>query len=428
MRQQISLAEMSTVCQRAIASKQFDSVDSAVVFYDLSRLSERVTELKHAFPQDALHAVAAKANPLLSVLGRFRDWGTGVEVASLPELQIAESIGFIPSKIVFDSPAKTIEELAYALRLGVRVNLDSFSEVDRLEQCLAGHRCDSSVGLRLNPQVGTGKIGYTSTAGEYSKFGIPLSENRDRIIEAFKRLPWLRSLHVHVGSQGCPVRLIVEGVKVIVDFALELNQQLARENTPHHVEVIDIGGGLPVPYRRDIAGPTMGEYSSELKKACPALFDGTFKVITEFGRFINANAGWTLSRVEYVKTQKGIATAIIHVGAEQFVRKCYNPNDWHHDLFVLDRNGKQKEGNEREYAIAGPLCFSGDLLAASTRLPEIEEGDYVAICDTGAYTLSMWSRYNSRHVPKVIGYTNNGESFEILKKRESFEDIKRFWS
>jgi diaminopimelate decarboxylase len=82
----------------------------------------------------------------------------------------------------------------------------------------------------------------------------------------------------------------------------------------------------------------------------------------------------------------------------------------------------------RKYSIAGPLCFAGDIVARGVKSPPIETGDFVLIHDTGAYTLSMWSRYNSRQIPRVVGYRNQGESFEILKERETFEDLQRFWS
>lgn len=84
--------------------------------------------------------------------------------------------------------------------------------------------------------------------------------------------------------------------------------------------------------------------------------------------------------------------------------------------------------DKNKYWVAGPLCFSGDVVARDVELPVVEAGDYIIIHDTGAYTLSMWSRYNSRQIPKVIGYHNDTNQFEILKKRETYNDLIRFWS
>ena len=118
-----------------------------------------------------------------------------------------------------------------------------------------------------------------------------------------------------------------------------------------------------------------------------------------------------------------------HVGADLFLRKCYNPDDWHHHITVVDKNGKLKTGTDiNKYIVAGPLCFAGDVIARDLELPVVEEGDYILIHDTGAYTLSMWSRYNSRQMPKVIGYSTEHDTFEIIKGRETKEDLFAFWS
>jgi diaminopimelate decarboxylase len=120
---------------------------------------------------------------------------------------------------------------------------------------------------------------------------------------------------------------------------------------------------------------------------------------------------------------------MIHLGADMFIRECYLPDEWSHEILVADQTGKIKTGPPfNKYMLAGPLCFQGDILAGNIELPEIGEGDFIVICDTGGYTLSMWSRYNSRQMPKVIGFSSDGSYFEILKERENPEDLWEFWS
>jgi len=117
---------------------------------------------------------------------------------------------------------------------------------------------------------------------------------------------------------------------------------------------------------------------------------------------------------------------MIHTGADLFVRECLNPRDWQHEYSVLDKTGKLKSGrSENPWNLAGPLCFSGDILAKNVPLPEIEEGDYIIIHDTGGYTFSMWSRYNSRFAPRILGYRDG--DFEILRERENMDQIISFW-
>ncbi len=415
--------------------------DTALIFYDLDFIQNRVASLKSLFPENALHAIAVKANPLPSILGKLKLMGTGAETASLPELIIALKSGFPVEKIVFDSPVKTIGELEFTLKAGVHLNADSLGEIERISKIRQNIESKSTIGLRINPQAGTGKIEITSVAGTYSKFGVPVKNFRDEIIGAYLENDWLTAIHVHVGSQGCELPLLIKGIKIVYELALEINRLLEKSGKRHRIRVFDIGGGLPVAYKDNDLPPTMEEYVRALRSEMPALFDGSFTLITEFGRWVHANAGFAVSRVEYLKITKGtgnatdttvsseVSTILIHVGADLLIRECYLPNQWSHKISVADPSGKIKTGNAAgKYTIAGPLCFQGDIIAREISLPQVAEGDYIVIHDTGAYTLSMWSRYNSRQMPKVLEFSNEGKDFEILRERETTEDLFRFWS
>lgn len=415
--------------------------DTALIFYDLGFIHRRIEKLKTLFPENTLHAIAVKANPLPSVLGKLKLMGTGAETASLPELIIALNSGFPAEKIVFDSPVKTIGEIEFALKTGVHLNADSFGEIERISKIMQHLNSKSAIGLRINPQAGTGKIEITSVAGNYSKFGVPVKDFRDEIIGTYLENDWLTAIHVHVGSQGCELPLLIKGIRIVYELALEINCLLEKSGKLHRIRVFDIGGGLPVAYKDDDLPPMMEEYAQTLKSAMPALFDGTFTLVTEFGRWVHANAGFALSRVEYLKTSKGtgktqdatfpstVNTIMIHVGADLLIRECYLPGQWSHKISVANPSGRIKTGNtEAKYTVAGPLCFQGDIIAREISLPQVAEGDYIIIHDTGAYTLSMWSRYNSRQIPKVIGFSDDGKDFEILRERETTEDLFNFWS
>jgi len=385
-------------------------------------MAGRCRAIAQAFPANALHTVAVKANPLAGVLRAVGQLGMGLEAASLAELHLALASGMPPARIVFDSPVKTRDELAFALAQGVHVNADSLPELARIAELLASQESASVIGLRVNPQVGAGAIPLTGVAGAYSKFGVPLAEQADEIFAAFAGYPWLRALHVHVGSQGCPLPLLVRGVSAAFGFAQEINRRLAAHG--RRIGVFDLGGGLPVCYRDDQPQATMADYARALRANIPALFTSDWRIVSEFGRFVQANAGWVTSRIEYVKEGEP-STIAVHVGADLFLRRCYRPDDWHHDLFICDASGRMKTGRQRHYAVAGPLCFAGDLLARQVALPEAQAGDFLIIRDAGAYTLSMWSRYNSRQMPKVIGY--DGDAFTALRRRESLAELAAFW-
>lgn len=430
LKSNLSKEEISKAFSLALSQKDLIADDdTSVIFYDLTFLNERIADLKNLFPKTTLHAVAVKANPLISTLKKVKELGVGLEVASLPELYLAEATGFSADKIVFDSPSKTKTEIEYALKLGVYINADSFDELDRIDEILKTVKSQSVVGVRINPQVGSGSIKSTSVADAISKFGIPINDNIERLKEYYLKHDWLKSIHVHIGSQGCAVPLIIDGIRKVLNFANDVNVALKQTPTKKLIETFDIGGGLPVSYHLDKTPISMKGYQTILRENFKEFFNGQFKLITEFGRYIYANTGWVASKVEYVKRESKYNIVMIHVGADLLLRKCYNPDDWHHQITILDKDGKLKSGKDKnKYIIAGPLCFAGDVIAKDLELPVVSEGDYLLIHDVGAYTLSMWSRYNSRQIPKVIGFWNENDTFEVLKKRESKEDLYEFWT
>jgi diaminopimelate decarboxylase len=150
-------------------------------------------------------------------------------------------------------------------------------------------------------------------------------------------------------------------------------------------------------------------------------------LITEFGRYVHANAGWAATRVEYCKESAEGNILITHAGADFFVRECYCPGDWYHNISVMSPTGCIKKGNLVNTSVAGPLCFGGDFLAKNIALPVARTGDFLAIRDVGANTFALWSR---RPFPKVIAYRGDREILDmcIAKPRESIEDIVNFWS
>lgn len=426
----LTASAMSKVLSLALKQKALILPDdTALIFCDITFLEERIANLRNLFPPSTLHAIAAKANPLPATLAKIKESGAGVEVASLPELYLAERTGFAPDKIVFDSPCKTVKELEYALKLGVHLNADSFEELDRIGEILKTQKSMSKIGLRINPQVGAGSIKSTSVADHISKFGVPVSNNLSRIKEYFHKYSWLKGVHVHIGSQGCPVQLMLEGIGKVLNLVNEINRDLKNSPAAEPIDTFDIGGGLPVSYFPDNTPVSMAQFYELLSENFPGLINGQFRLITEFGRYIYANTAWVASKVEYVKREPHYNIAMTHVGADLFLRKCYNPADWHHEISVADKTGKLKSGlDKNKYIIAGPLCFAGDIIANELPLPAVTEGDYLLIHDAGAYTLSMWSRYNSRQIPKVIAYRSDNDSFEILKDRERKEDLYDFWT
>lgn len=368
---------------------------------DLDSLSKAVDHLYQAFPRHFLHAYAAKANSAPGVLAHLRSLGMAVEVASRPEFEAAIRVGFPATRIVFDSPAKTPDDIDCALSRGVIFHIDNFQELERVDNIIRTRASTSSIGIRVNPQVGVGEITSTSTATATSKFGVGLSDlgNRDRLIAAFVARPWLRTVHAHVGSQGCPLELSVAGIGRVVDLAQSINVACDQ----NRVATIDIGGGLPVNFASDESRPTFSDYAALLQRDVPVLFDGSTRVITEFGRSVISKAGFIVSRVEYTKVTGDRQIAITHAGAQVAARTVYQPDTWPLRISALDSTGSPKMGPIVNQDIAGPCCFAGDILAHNRPLPLLEPGDFIVVHDTGGYYFSTPYVYNSLSPIDVYG-------------------------
>jgi diaminopimelate decarboxylase len=422
MGNRLSIEYISDVTKKAIVGYNISDCDTSLIIYDCDCIKSRISDLQRLFPKNTIHAIAAKSNPLIKILEIYKKIGAGIEAASLPELYIAEKIGFNNKYIVFDSPSKTISEIEYALKLGVHLNADSFLEIDRISYIKEKTNSKSNIGIRINPQIGSGTIKTTSVAEQISKFGIPINEHKEALLETYKKNKWLNGVHLHIGSQGISLEQLLMGLGKVYELVENINSIIKSDD--RRIEYFDIGGGFPVSYGNNYC-PKIDEYVSKIKIKYPNLLTN-YKIITEFGRFINANAAWAISRVEYVKEHAVYKIISIHLGADFMIRKAYNPDDWYHEISVLDQDGKIKTGiDKKKYIVAGPLCFAGDIIAKDIELPEVNEGDIIVIHDVGAYTLSMWSRYNSRQIPKVIAYENN--EFSTIKKRESLNDLFEFW-
>ncbi|MEU6993309.1 diaminopimelate decarboxylase [Streptomyces sp. NPDC046465] len=370
-----------------------------------------------------LHAFAVKAAPLVAVLRLLRSAGIGAEVASPGELALARAAGVAPAHTVLDSPAKTPAELREALALGIAVNADNPQELARLDTMTRSALTGSPLGIRVNPQIGGGAIGALSTATPTSKFGVPLRDDdaREWVVRAFLDRPWLTRLHAHSGSQGMPLEMMVRGVAATYELAEEINERAGRRQ----VDTIDIGGGLPVNFGSDDETPTHAQYARRLKARVPGLLDGRYGLVTEFGRSLLAKHGTILARVEYAKQAGGRPIAVTHAGVQVATRTVYMPASWPLRIRAYDTKGDLKSGPAVGQDVAGPACFAGDLLAENRPLPLLEQGDYIAALDTGAYYFAHHYSYNSLARPGVHGFSVQADAvrFAVAREPQTLDEI-----
>ncbi|MGW0204368.1 diaminopimelate decarboxylase [Streptomyces sp. NPDC003233] len=416
---------------RAAVEQGLLGPDAAVVgLLDVTGIRESAAALRAAFDAvvpsgtPVLHAFAVKASPLVPVLRLLHEAGIGAEVASPGELALTRAAGVPAASTVLDSPAKTQAELREALALGIAVNADNPQELDRLDALVRSAPTASPLGLRVNPQVGGGTIGATSTATETSKFGVALRDEgaREWVVRAYLDRPWLTRLHAHTGSQGIPLALLARGVAETYALAEEINERAGRRQ----IDTLDIGGGLPVNFAAETTAPSYAQYARLLAEEVPGLFDGRYGLVTEFGRSLLAKQGTMVARVEYAKSAGGRRIAVTHAGVQVATRTVYAPGAWPLRIAAYDAKGRPKPGPEVVQDVAGPACFSGDLLAEGRALPLLEQGDYAAALDTGAYYFAHHYAYNSLVRPGIYGFAPDGSSgvaFATVREPQTVAEV-----
>jgi len=410
-----------------INKKLIDHNLTAIGIIDFDGLTTTVNNLQSAFPDNFHHTFAVKANALVAVLSQLRVLGMGAEVASPGELKMTLAAGFSAADIIFDSPAKTINDLRACLQAGIAINIDNLQELARIDELIREFpNTQSIIGFRVNPQIGNGRITSTSTATSTSKFGYPLNDNdnKQKLIDIYKQRPWLTSLHTHTGSQGCPLSLMVKGIKAIADLAEKINSN----NEQQQIQRLDIGGGLPVNFSSEEVTPAFSVYAELLKDHVPLLFSGKYQVKTEFGRAIVAKNGVIITRVEYTKNSGGRHIATTHAGAQILTRTSFLPQSWPIRVSGFSARGELK--NEKNSTIvatdvAGPCCFAGDLICKDQMLPKLNPNDYVMVHDTGGYYFSNHFDYNS--LPRVAVYAAKGDNDNLtincIREAESLTQL-----
>ncbi|WOH38376.1 diaminopimelate decarboxylase [Thalassotalea fonticola] len=415
------------IIQTAIKANIIDSNLSAIGIMDFDGLQKTVSDAYAAFPNNFFHTFAVKANALVEVLSALRKYGMGAEVASPGELLLAKNAGYDNESIIFDSPAKTLNDLRTCIENDISLNIDNLQELARIDQLMQEFpNTKSVIGFRINPQIGGGAISSTSTATATSKFGYPLADgnNKQELINIYQQRPWLTSLHTHTGSQGCALELMAKGIGVITELAEEINNQVGQQQ----IKRLDIGGGLPVNFSSEEVKPSFADYAQVLKENVPLLFTDKYQVKTEFGRAIAAKNGVIITRVEYTKNSGGRHIATTHAGAQIFTRTAFLPKSWPIRVTGYNAKGIEKTAETDEIIatdVAGPCCFAGDLICVDQQLPKLNPNDYVMAHDTGGYYFSNHFDYNSLPRVGVFSVTGKDDNLNIscIRKADSFEDV-----
>jgi len=360
---------------------------------------------------DHLICYAVKANSNLAVLNLFARLGSGFDIVSKGELQRVIKAGGDPTKVVFSGVGKSASEIRYALQQNISCfNVESVQELELINQIASELQARAPIALRVNPDVDAGTHPYISTGLKENKFGIDI-EIAEHIYQQASEYENINVIGVacHIGSQLTDVAPFLDAL----DRVLELVEKLKRKGIV--LKHLDLGGGLGICYQDEMP-PLPADYA---KAVMNKLGDNKIPLHLEPGRAIAGNAGILVTKVEYLKDTEHKHFAVVDAAMNDLIRPALY-SAWQ-DIVPVNKNLDPVNGHTA-FDIVGPVCETGDFLGKGREL-NIKQGDLLAVRSAGAYGFTMSSNYNSR--PRVAEVMVDGDSFQIIRERESFEDLVR---
>ncbi len=380
--------------------------------------SENLIKRRYACLREALSShypntrilYAAKANTNLSILRLLREEGAELDAVSPGEVHAALNAGYSPDQILFTGTSVGLDELLYLLDAGVRMNVDSESQLDRLLE----QDVPELISARVNPEFGAGHHEHVITAGPESKFGI-WDDDAVRVYSKARKAGVKRfGVQMHIGSGIHDVEHYVRATRRLLEIAGNVRKEVGVV-----FDFIDLGGGIGVPYKQGEQSVDLDAFFGRLvpffKEELMEHDLGVPELWFEPGRFLVAEAGALLTRVTTIKHNHARRFVGVDAGFNTLVRPAMYGS--YHDILAASA----MDADEEVVDVFGPLCESGDIFARDRSLPGVSEGALLAIMDAGAYGFSMASRYNSRPLPAEV-IIKDGEA-RLIRERETLGDL-----
>lgn len=379
--------------------------------YSENILRERCRDMKGLISYNNFSVnYSPKANGNLELIKIIRSEGLRVDAMSPGEIYVNLLAGYKPEEILYISNNVSEDEFLYAIHAGVKISVDSVSQLELFGRINPGGR----VAFRLNPGVGAGHHEKVVTAGQKTKFGI-----ESGCIPEIKRIAGEYNLKIiginqHIGSLFMEGDAYLQSTGNILSIAKQFDD----------LEFIDLGGGFGIPYRKQASQPRLdlkelGEKLSGVIHNWLKEYEKEIEFKIEPGRYIVAESGILLGKVNAVKTNYKTKYVGTDLGFNVLVRPVMY--DSHHDIEIYRKSGTPSL-KEEAVTIVGNICETGDIIAKERILPEIFENDILGVLDSGAYGYSMSSNYNNRLRPVEVLIEENGDP-RIIRKRDTLEDL-----
>ena len=375
--------------------------------YSYKRLSENINNFKNNFKSfSPLICFAIKSNTNIKLIREIKKFGLGADVVSKGEMVLSLKAGINPKKIVFSGVGKTSEEISYAIDKKILlINAESDSEIKVIEKIAKLKNKKVRIGIRLNPNTDAKTLSQISTGKKENKFGVSekIFYELLKYCKNSKNIN-LKCLSVHIGSQildNRPYERMLSVVSRVLD------------KIDHKFDYIDLGGGMGITYNKKNKKLNYARYNLAIKKF---LKKHKSKIIFEPGRSIVGNTGILISKVIYIKKSEKKNFVILDAAMNDLIRPALYGAI--HEILPSIKLNKKIKSN---YELVGPVCESTDKFATLKKFQQLKEKDYIAICDVGAYGMSLSSNYNMR--PRPIELLIKGSKVNIIRKRQKLKDL-----
>ncbi len=373
--------------------------------YDGNKIINQVKKLQNAFSTVQLKIkYATKALPNINDLRLLKKAGTGADAVSIEEVKLCLHAGFQPHEIMFTPNCVSFEEIQAGVELGVMINIDNLPMLEKFGQT---YGAKVPVCVRINPHIMAGGNAKISVGHIDSKFGISILELK-RILDLVANYQLtVTGLHIHTGSDILEAEVFLKGAEILFDAAKSFKDLV----------FLDFGGGFKVAYKEGDISTDIDDVGQKVSKAfkdfCKS-YGRDLEIWFEPGKFLVSEAGYLLVKVNVVKPTPVTTFVGVDSGLNHLIRPMMY--DAYHGVVNLSNI----TGEDHIYTVVGYICET-DTLASNRKLKSVNEGDILAIKNSGAYGYSMSSNYNSRLRPAEV-LILDGKPY-LIRKREEFEDI-----
>ena len=392
-------------CEEVALSDLAEKYGTPAYVYSKKTLVRHLSAYSNSFEKlNNMICFSVKSLGNIGILNLLNSEGAGFDIVSGGELFRALKAGADPKKIIFSGVGKSSVEVAAGIKAGIlSFNIESISEYERIKKIANEMQISAPISIRFNPDIHAGGHDYISTGRKEDKFGIDSEEQVLELAQKINEEEYLvfKGLACHIGSQI----LSLDGFEKAAIKTLKLCDRL--NNNGINVTLVDLGGGLGVPYKEE-EPPSPKELIQIIEK----VFIGrNEQIILEPGRSISANSGILITKVEYIKNKFIIADAAMNDLLRPALYQA------HHAVMPVIKN---KEASDMEYDLVGPICETGDYLAKNIKI-NVEESDLLAVKTAGAYGFVMSSNYNAR--PRAPEILVDGSNHYLIRRRETLEDL-----